>query len=120
MEYFILFVLIWLAPIISSKYFLTQDDLLLMSPLKSIIMPYIYLGVIIYVITALLTIIRAIRVCKTEQNKETWWGVKTGLKLGILTSIFGVLMYLLVGIFPVLTLPFLAISILPRATQIGE
>ena len=120
MEYFILFILMWLAPMISFHFILTRDDLLLMSPIESLIMPYVSIAIIIYLITLVITMVRAARICQTNQNKVTWWGFFSGLKLGFFTSICGALMYLLVEMYPLLTMPFLAISVLPNATNIGK
>jgi hypothetical protein len=83
-------------------------------------MPYISIAIIIYITTFIISVIRSSRKCTTDQNKQTWYGIFSGLKLGIFTSLFGCIMYFIVMIVPLLTLPFLAISVLPNSTAIGQ
>ena len=120
MEYLILFVSYWAVPIITTRYILPKDDLLMMSTFKSIVMPYITIAAFIFVLTLIMNIIRAIRTCPVEKDQPRPWGLSGGIKLGIFSSVFAALMYLVVGMFPVLTLPFVALSILPYSTEIGE
>lgn len=120
MEYLILFIVYWLIPIIVSRLILPKHQLLMMSPMQSIITPYIVIGLMIYVFTVILTIIRALRTCPVEKDQTRSYGITSGLKLGFSSSIVGALMYFVVGILPMLMLPFLAISVLPYSTEIGE
>jgi len=120
MEYLILFISYWLIPIIVTRYILPKDELLLMSTFQSIVMPYLIIAAMVFVLTIILNMVRAIRTCPTEKDKPRSWGFSGGIKLGIFSAVFATLMYLVVGIFPVLTLPFIALSVLPYSTEIGE
>jgi membrane-associated HD superfamily phosphohydrolase len=122
MEYLILLLIFFFAPLIIGRFFLTKSDLLLMTPFKATILPYLILAFFIYVITFILTVIRAIRTCPTptETNQLRSFGIVAGLKLGLFTSIFACLMYLMIAIFPILTVPFIAVTIIPNAIEIGE
>ena len=120
MEYLILFISFWIVPLIVGRFILTKETLLMMSPLKSIIMPYLVIDLFIYLITVGLTMIRAIRTCPVEADKPRSIGVSSGLKLGFSSAIIAITMYVIIGMFPVLMMPFIALSILPYSTQIGE
>jgi hypothetical protein len=75
---------------------------------------------VVFVMTLLFNMIRALRTCPTEKDHPRSWGFLGGLKLGLFSAIFATLMYIIVGLFSVLVVPFIAISILPYATTIGE
>ena len=120
MEYLVLFIVYWLIPIIVSRFILPKHQLLMMSPMQSIITPYIVIGLMIFVFTLILNAVRTLRTCPVEKDQPRSYGVTSGLKLGLSSSILGALMYFIVGIIPMLMVPFLAISILPYATEIGE
>lgn len=120
MEYPILLIVYWFIPIIVSRYVLPKERLLMMSPIQSVIVPYIVIGSMIYIITTLFSIIQTYINCPTKNNQQKPYGIISGLKLGVLASLGGLLIYYLVRIIPMLMLPFLAISILPYSTIIGE
>ena len=120
MEYLVLFIVYWLIPIIVSRFILPKHQLLMMSPMQSIITPYIVIGLMICASTLILTFVRALRTCPVEKDQPRSYGITSGLKLGLSSSILGALMYFIVGIIPMLMVPFLAISILPYSTEIGE
>ncbi len=119
MEYFILFGSYWLIPIITTKFILPKNELLVMSPFKSIILPYIVIAILIYIITLILNMIRAVRTCPKEADQSQPFGFFSGTKLSLFATIGAIIMYIVINLFPVLNMPFIAISILPYASEIG-
>lgn len=120
MESIISFLFYWSSPILMSKYLLPPQRLLLMSPFQSLVMPYLVIAAMIFVITVLFNVVKAIRTCPIEPNKPRSLGFLTGVRIAIFASLYSTIMYLIVNVFPELTSPFLAISILPYATEIGK
>src|SRR5688572_22791566 len=111
MEYFILFILLWIIPLITNHLILPPSEILMMSPIEGQLAPYLIIALLIFTVTLLLNMSRAIRVCGTTPESKHSWGIYTGLKLASLTALFGCLSYYLIQIFQFLILPFIAISI---------
>jgi hypothetical protein len=102
---------------LTTQFFLPPASLLMMSPIRSLIMPYFLMIFLTIVFTLILHIIRVTRNCQSHQVAS---GLKRGLIISFITSGFSLLGYALTIMFPVLLLPFISISILPWSTLIGE
>ncbi len=112
----ILFVLIWIAHFVIMNFIVPPSQLLMMSPIKSQLAPYIIITLAIYIITLLVNMIRAVRNC---QDSHTI-GLYTGLSKALITIGFTLLTYYGLAKYPQLIIPFLSVSILPYATLLGE
>lgn len=122
MEYLILLLIYLSLPWIVNHKLLPVESVLLMSPIESVIVPYLLMALLVFIFTYILLIIRAMRTCpvqKTQAGNVRSWGISSGWKLSALSSLFATFFYVLVHYLPILTVPFLAISILPYATDIG-
>lgn len=120
MEYLILFLIHWAIPILVRYFILPQDKILMMSPLLAMISPYVVIALLVALSSTLMSIIRSLRTCPKIENESRSYGITSGLKLGLSSSIVGSLMYVVVALLPILMSPFIAFSILPYSTQIGE
>ena len=117
MEYLGLSILLGSVRPLTTQFFLTPAELLLMSPLRSLILPYLLMILMTFVFTMVLHFVRVVRNCQSHQVSP---GLKRGLIVSLMTSCFSLLGYALTIIFPALLMPFISISILPRSTLIGE
>lgn len=117
MEYLGLSVLLGSVRPLTTQFFLPQSELLMMSPLRSLILPNLLMIFMTFVFTMVLHFVRVTRNCQSYQLGS---GLKRGLIVSSLTSGFSLLGYGLTISFPRLLLPFISISILPWSTLIGE
>ena len=120
MEYILFFILLLIIPLITNHLILPPSEILMMSPIEGTLAPYIVVGILIFMTTFLITMSRAVRTCGTTPDSKPSWGIYTGLKLGGLTTVFGCFAYYLIHVFQFLILPFISVSILPYASDIGQ
>ena len=118
MEYFLMFVITLILPILTNKYIF--DDITHFSTTQLIILPYLVLGGIVYFLTVFFTSIRAVRTCEEDEDEGRSWAISSGLKLGIFSSIFAVIFYFIIGLIPILKGPILALSFLPYVDDLAE
>lgn len=113
MEHFLMFLLYWLTPLITHKY--------IIGPVQTnVIMPYVIIGLLVYMITFFLNVFRTLRTCPIDPKEGRSWGLESGIKLGFFASIFAILAYLIIGVFPFLNAPFLAMTFLSNPVEIGD
>lgn len=119
-DYLILSILYGLTPAIIDKWILPKDNLLFIIGIRSIIIPYFILGLMILLITIPFNMIMSRANCPNNAQKSKSWGFNSGIKIGLLASFSVLLMYLMVNIFPNMFNPFFSISILPYANEIAK
>jgi hypothetical protein len=119
-DYLILSILYGLTPTIMDKWILPKDNLLLMPNIKSIIIPYFILGLIILLITIPFNMVMTWNQCTHDAQKAKSWGFYSGIKIGLLSAFSVLLMYIMINIYPAMFNPFFSISILPYANEIAK
>lgn len=119
-NYLILILLLGISPSIMNHWLLPKDTLLLMPLILSIIAPYLLLGLIILIITVIFNMVQTATQCTSQANKTASWGFTSGLKLGLLTTLTSLSLYLITNLYPLISSPFLSISILPYGAEISQ
>ncbi len=117
MQYLGLSVLLGSVRPLTTQFFLPPKELLMLSPLRSLILPYLVMIGLSFILTFVLHLIRVTRNCQSHQVAD---GLKRGSIVSLITTGFSMLGYALPSMFPALLLPFISISILPMSTLIGE
>lgn len=120
MEYLILFISYIIIPYVILTVIFPKEALYLMSPGAGTILPVLSIGFLIWLVTILINMIRAIRVCPYNPNGERAWGLASGLTLGLMAAIVGVVGLVVLKYLPILEKPFISITQLPNPELIAK
>jgi hypothetical protein len=117
MEYLAEFLLLTSVRPLTTLFFLPPKELLMLSPIRSQILPYFMMFILSYIMTYLVQIVRVTRNC---HNTQVARGLKQSLFVSLVTASSSVVGHTMSWVFPSLLLPFISLSILPMSTLMGE
>jgi len=117
METLILILSLWPIRWLTNHYLFPTGARLMMAPILAQVLIFLIMGGLTLAIVLILTIIKAIGQCPKEKKS---WGFVSGLRNGLISAITAGFGLFLSVAFPFLLTPFISLSILPFATEIGE